>query len=164
MAEVNLHQASVADDPLRPAILGDGISLESLCQSFDENGFVIFHHALSPSLVSTLQSRLEEVLRGRFNRNSPPDKMPKLPTTANKSSKKGRSAKNNCSDNNNSMAAPLGYDGNSNNSRVLQIINIHKCDEDYRKLATSPEIGKMVAELAGWEHGARLTQDQVWAK
>ena len=89
--------------------------------------------------------------------------MPKLLPTAGNSSKKRGSAKNNASDDN-SMAAPLGYDGNSNNSRVLQIINIHKCDEDYRKLATSPGIGKMVAELAGWEHGARLAQDQVWAK
>ena len=131
----------------------DEISLESLRQSFQDDGFVLFHHALSPSLVSTLQSRLEEVLRGRFNQNEPPDKLPKFRVH----SKKGKHKSN-------SAPLPLGYDGNRNNSRVLQIINIHKCDRDFRELAISPEIGRMVAELAGWEHGARLAQDQVWAK
>lgn len=149
MTSVNLGQASIADDPL-----GEGeIPLDSLRSSFQEDGFVLFHHALSPSLVSTLQARLEEVLLGRFNRNTPPDKLPKLRVNPQKSRRKSEAA-----------PRPLGYDGNRHNSRVLQIINIHKCDRDFRALAIAPEIGRMVAELAGWEHGARLAQDQVWAK
>lgn len=132
-------------------------SLESLRETFSNDGFVAFQHALSPQFVSTLQSRLEEVLRGNYNRQVPPDKAPKLIT----SSIEG--------------VGPLGYEyyngkksnkNNNNNqkSKVLQIINIHKCDDDFRKLAISVEIGKMVAELTGWKYGARLAQDQVWAK
>lgn len=126
----------------------DELAIKSLREDFEADGFVVFHDAVCPSLVSTLQSRLEDVLRGEFNRNAAPDKMPKHMMNRKK----------------NKQAAPLGYDGKSQNSRVLQIINIHKCDEAYRQLAISPEIGRMVAELAGWEHGARLAQDQVWAK
>ena len=151
MTSVNLSQASTADDG---GFGGAELSLESLRESFRSDGFVRFHRAISPSVVSTLQSQLEDVLRGKFNRNSPPDKMPKPKPLVR--SKKGKRAAVN--------PGPLGHDGNLQNSRVLQIINIHKCDEDFRQLATSPEIGRMVSELVGWEHGARLAQDQVWAK
>jgi len=44
------------------------------------------------------------------------------------------------------------------------VINVHKSDQLFRALATSKQLGKLVAELAGWECGARLAQDQVWAK
>jgi hypothetical protein len=137
MATVNLFQ--------------NDASLESLRKSFQRDGFVVFHKAIDPTLVSTLQSRLDEVLRGEYNRNIPPDKVPNL-THA---------------DGGTVLTSPLGkYDGSlsSNTTRVLQIVNIHKCDHDFRHLATSPAIGRMVAELAGWKYGARLAQDQVWAK
>ena len=134
----------------------DGMPLELMRESFQNDGFILFHDAVSPSLVSTLQSRLEEVLRGNYNRGFPPDKIPRfLMDSAPK--KQGKKASK--------TLGPLGYDPNSNSkNRVLQIINIHKCDAIFRELATSPDIGKTVAELAGWEHGARLAQDQVWAK
>ena len=48
--------------------------------------------------------------------------------------------------------------------KVLQIINIHKANSAFRKLETNADLGRLVAELAGWKHGARLAQDQVWAK
>ncbi len=133
-------------------------TLESLRKSYQRDGFVVFHKAVDRTLVSTLHSRLDEVLRGEYNRNIPPDKVPdrQLPLTENKYARRGTFA-----------TSPLaGKDGSlsSNTNRVLQIINIHKCDHDFRQLATSPAIGKMVAELAGWKHGARLAQDQVWAK
>ena len=123
----------------------DGISLESMRESFATDGFVVFNNALNDETVRTLQSRLEIVLRGTYNRQSPPDKVPKFNSSSN---------------------ATLGYEGNnsSQKSKVLQIINIHKSDKDFRQLATSQSIGRMVAELAGWERGARLAQDQVWAK
>lgn len=122
----------------------DGISLESMRESFATDGFVVFNNAVNDETVTILQSRLEEVLRGTYNRQVSPDKVPKFPS---------------------SSKSTLGYDSNSNQkSKVLQIINIHKSDEDFRRLATSQSIGRMVAELAGWEQGARLAQDQVWAK
>ena len=66
----------------------------------------------------------------------------------------------------NSRAAmgPLGFSGNLQNVKVLQVINVHKADHLFRRLAVSPALGKTVAELAGWQQGARLAQDQVWAK
>ncbi|KAL7547435.1 hypothetical protein ACHAWF_010729 [Thalassiosira exigua] len=147
MTSVDLCRPSTADDPMDSADGGDATTSDSLRKSFLSDGFVVFHRAISLSLVGTLQSRLERVLRGEFNRGSPPDKMPKHVAGSKEDG-----------------VAPLGYDGSSRSSRVVQIINIHKCDRDFRQLATSPEIGRMVAELAGWEHGARLAQDQVWAK
>ena len=121
----------------------ESISLESMRESFATDGFVVFHNALNDETVTTLQSRLEVVLRGTYNRQSKPDKVPKV---------------------NSSSRATLGYNSTSNQkSKVLQIINIHKSDKDFRQLATSQFIGRMVAQLAGWE-GARLAQDQIWAK
>ena len=124
-AIVNLHQSDE--------------SLESMRESFQQDGFVVFHRAIEPTFVTTLQTRLDEVLQGRFNRGSSPDKIPLVDDdhTSNKCTK---------------------------SSRVLQLINVHKCDEDFRRLATSPEIGRVVTQLAGWKHGARLAQDQVWIK
>ena len=123
----------------------DGISMETLRESFSKDGFAVFHDALSPHLVTKLQSRLEAVLRGQYDRGSAgPDKSPALLGSS-------------------SSDAPLGYDGKTQ-QKVLQIININKCDNAYRELATNEKIGKMVAELAGWKYGARLAQDQVWAK
>lgn len=161
MASVNLCHPSTSENVLLGSddITGCNdngdveIPLESLRTSFQNDGFVVFHHALDSAFVTTLQTRLEEVLRGQFNRSTPPDKIPKFLLNATQSKKKGKK-----------KPAPLGYDGNSQSTKVLQIINIHKCDNDFRELAISPEIGRMVAELAGWEHGARLAQDQVWAK
>jgi ectoine hydroxylase-related dioxygenase (phytanoyl-CoA dioxygenase family) len=48
--------------------------------------------------------------------------------------------------------------------KVIQIINIHKSDSLFRTLATDAGLGHVVAQLANWEHGTRLAQDQVWAK
>jgi len=124
-AIVNLHQSDE--------------SLESMRESFQQDGFVVFHCAIEPSFVNTLKTRLDKVLQGQFNRGSPPDKMP-LVDDSDTSTKSGKS------------------------SRVLQLINVHKCDDDFRRLSTSPEIGRVVAQLAGWKHGARLAQDQVWIK
>lgn len=135
----------------------DDISLESVRKSFQSDGFVVFQNAIDLAQVSTLQSRLDEVLRGRYNRSSPPDKAPKLQTMQ-------KSENDNVGDNISLAVSPLGGNDRPSDSRVLQIINIHKCDHDFRQLATSPDIGRMVAELAGWKHGARLAQDQVWAK
>ena len=157
MLTIDLHNGLTADDLLRtgnaeqdePASKTSH-SIYSLRHAFAHDGFVVFPDAISATVVKTLQDRLEDVLRGRYDRGSSPDKAPSLIKESKKSGRR--------------KLQPLGYDGKSQNSRVLQIINIHKSDNQFYQLATQQEIGEMVAKLAGWEHGARLAQDQVWAK
>jgi ectoine hydroxylase-related dioxygenase (phytanoyl-CoA dioxygenase family) len=114
--------------------------------------------------VVALNDRLEDVLRGIYDRGRKPDKVPRLlkgpkpPVDWNAansaiSSKKGSSS-----------IGPIGFNGNRQNVKVLQIINIHKADSLFRKLETNGTLAKVVAQLAGWKMGARLAQDQVWAK
>jgi len=62
-------------------------------------------------------------------------------------------------------AGPLGYSGGRNQKRkVIQIINIHKSDTLFHELVTSPIVGELVATFMGWKDGARVAQDQIWAK
>jgi len=123
--------------------------LSSIQQTFHDDGFFLFHNAISTIFVSHLQSRLEHVLRGRFDRGKAPDKMPKILT-------------DNYDENNNNNA-PLGFRPHNSKKRVIQIINVHKCDAGFREIATCVEIGRMVGQLTGW-NSVRLAQDQVWAK
>mmetsp|Transcript_23446 Transcript_23446/g.34868 ORF Transcript_23446/g.34868 Transcript_23446/m.34868 type:complete len:414 (+) Transcript_23446:84-1325(+) len=60
--------------------------------------------------------------------------------------------------------APLGYSGNKKNIKVMQIINIRKSDTLFAELSNSDLLGYMVSKLMKWSNGARLAQDQVWAK
>lgn len=96
-----------------------------------------------------IETRLEHVLRGRFDREQPPDKQPKILTDN--------------YDENDRNNAPLGFRPHNSKKRVIQIINVHKCDRAFREVATCEEIGKMVGMLTGWD-SVRLAQDQVWAK
>lgn len=118
--------------------------LPVLQKTFQDDGFVLFHNAIKTHFISRLQSRLEHVLRGRFDRSASPDKMPKILT-----------------DNNNKEV--LGFRPQNSKRKVIQIINIHKCDTVFREIATCQDIGKMVGMLTGWD-SVRLAQDQVWAK
>ncbi len=59
---------------------------------------------------------------------------------------------------------PLGYSGNKQNNKVMQIINVHKCDSYFHQLVTTDILGYMVSTLMKWDDGARLAQDQIWAK
>lgn len=116
---------------------------------FEEDGFVSFKDVPSPLLVNDLNERLEEILRGRYDRGQAPDKAPKLIAS------KG--------DNSNSrQVAPLGFSGNLQNVKVMQVINVHKADQLFRNLACNPALGAAVAKLSNWK-STRLAQDQVWA-
>jgi phytanoyl-CoA hydroxylase len=140
---------------------------QDVVESFRRDGFAVFPRVLSPSLVHDLNERLEEILRGHYDRGQKPDKTPKLIKSTST----------------NSNIGPLGFSGNLQNVKVLQVINVHKSDRLFRKLVTHPALGKVVADLAGWHHrdaineetdndnvnvvagvGVRLAQDQVWAK
>jgi hypothetical protein len=158
--------------------------------------------------VDALNDRLEDVLRGIYDRGRAPDKVPRKikghkpqpqpqpvaeqsndskrsneaaagattsfeaatstngeTTQTNRTTlklpkqRKGKGTANN-------GIGPLGFSGNLQNVKVLQIINIHKADSLFRKLETSPTLARVVSDLAGWDRwgGARLAQDQVWAK
>ena len=164
-----------------------------LKESFSKDGFVVLPHVFDRGDVNALNDRLEEVLRGRYDRNQAPDKSPRLiknellpnynefglseeAECRRAKSLRDATAENDDDDNNNnsktirikkkttSRVGPLGFSGNFNNVRVLQVINVHKCDRLFRSVAVSRTLGKLVAELAGWQQGARLAQDQVWAK
>jgi hypothetical protein len=153
---------------------------ESIIDQFRNDGFVVCPNVISRDEVDILNDRLEDVLRGRYDRGRKPDKIPRLlkgdkpshvssprqleqqqpeddatPTTNEytKTIHKRRSG-----------MGPIGFSGNLENVKVLQIINIHKADSLFRRLETNPMLASIVAQLAGWDAGARLAQDQVWAK
>jgi ectoine hydroxylase-related dioxygenase (phytanoyl-CoA dioxygenase family) len=139
---------------------------QELIDSFREEGFVVFPNVATTEAVDALNDRLEDVLRGQYDRENKPDKTPKL-----LKSEKPRTAAETveCGETTNKKkkkkpAGPIGFSGNLQNVKVLQIINIHKADSLFRKLETNAHLGQVVAELAGWKNGARLAQDQVWAK
>ena len=46
--------------------------------SFATDGFAVFPRVLSAEVVEELNDRLEEILRGRYDRTQKPDKSPKL--------------------------------------------------------------------------------------
>ena len=137
----------------------DNCSLEGLMEcnvpatlplQFAHDGYVVFRKVLTLQLVEQLNDRLEQVLRGHYDRGQAPDKVPKL-------------LRNGGNLQPDKPVAPLGFSGNLQNVKVLQVINVHKADCLFRKLACDPLLGKVVAQVAGWS-SARLAQDQVWAK
>jgi hypothetical protein len=134
-----------------------------LCDAFRKDGFVVFPTVLSIAAVAALNDRLEDVLRGSYDRGKKPDKIPRL-LKGSKPAKVPNEGVEPQKKKSPKPSAPLGFSGNLTNVKVLQIINIHKADSLFRKIETSPPLGQIVAQLAGWKHGARLAQDQIWAK
>ena len=150
---IDLQHGLTGDEVLAGSIknIEETSDFHHLANRFREDGFVVFPGAISLTIVNSLQQRLEDVLRGRYDRETPPDKTPALIIDSKKNGRR--------------KLGPLGFSGGkTKHNRVLQIINIHKCDNEFHKLATHKAIGEMVAKLAGWKYGARLAQDQVWAK
>lgn len=157
-------------------------------ESFARDGFAVFPDVLSRVLVDDLNDRLEDILRGRYDRNAKPDKTPKLLKNEYRKTKdeyiasgkhrpsRKESSPSTAATNHDGRPShsktkisyaqgPLGFSGNLQNVKVLQVINVHKADSLFRQLAISPVLGRIVAELAGWtEMGTRLAQDQIWAK
>lgn len=123
---------------------------QQLRDRFRQDGFIVFAQVFEASTVEAMNGRLEAILRGRYDRGNRPDKQPKL-------------IKGILKEEGGTMGS-IGFSGNLQNVKVLQVINVHKCDVLFHKIETSPVLGQVVAELAGWQHGARLAQDQIWAK
>ena len=157
---------------------------QNLKDAFAKDGFVVLPHVFDKTSVDALNDRLEQVLRGHYDRNQTPDKTPRLirseqvPTNNDWNESQAEmllsssdavppgddKTRRGTKKRNKAACGPLGFSGNINNVRVLQVINIHKSDHLFRSLATAPLLGQLVAVLAGWSQGARLAQDQVWAK
>ncbi len=109
---------------------------------FGSDGFVRIEQLVPAAVAAQLAERLEHVLRGEYDTGVPPDKRPKQP--------KGPGL--------------LGFSGERRGAKTLQLINVWKADRAFAELVRSPTLGRLVAQLAGWPSGARLAQDQVWAK
>lgn len=156
----------------------DNFISRSLSEEFSHNGFIAIPNILSQDDVDALNDRLEMILRGEYDRDQKPDKAPKLIksdyhtgqfSTTEKAVEETKNAQNYFSNAKHerprgAAAGPLGFSGNFQNVKVLQVINVHKADTLFRKFATSSTLGKLVSGLANWKYGARLAQDQVWAK
>ena len=166
-------QHATMDLNLPPGGGDDDETLSPLCQSFASDGFVKLPGVLTSDAVEALNRRLEHVLRGQYDRGVKPDKTPKLiklgMATQYDDEKKDEEEDAAPKQQRNRKRpggniGPLGFTGSRQNAKVLQVINVHKCDQLFRELATNAHLGRIVAKLAGWKHGARLAQDQVWAK
>lgn len=207
-------------------------------QNFQQNGYTTFPNVFQPSFVQDLNMRLEYVLRGIYDRDVEPDKVPKklnipLPNilegddeeiieknsifcnhdhnneddditsntscscrgkeemdsttiaTVTTTETKPKTKKSNMKQ----IILPLGYNlpkqnqsknkhsqkqkknqnqnhhqSNHPKTKVLQIINIHKSDSLFHTLISTPLLGYIVSHLMSWPKGARLAQDQIWAK
>ena len=105
-------------------------------------GFVRIEQLVPQATAAHLAERLERVLRGEYDTGVPPDKRPKVPN--------GPGA--------------LGFSGERRGVRTVQMINVWKADAAFAALVRSPTLGRLVAQTAGWPSGARVAQDQVWAK
>eukprot|EP00501_MAST-03F_sp_TOSAG23-6_P001856 GSMAST32.ASY1.ANO1.1934.1 assembled CDS len=116
---------------------------KSACIAFQKRGFISIDQLVEPTFAEELNVRLERVLRGEYDTGITPDKIPKRIKPGNN--------------------GVLGFSGNPI-KRTLQIINIWKSDSTFAKLVLSPTLGQIVATLGGWKYGARIAQDQVWAK
>jgi len=138
-------------------------SMEQI-EQFQKQGYISYHNRIfSTKTINALNHRLELVLRGEYDTGCKPDKTPKLiKTPIVGDGHNGNTCPPDHIHTNNSKNA-LGYSGNKR-KQVFQIINIHKSDKLFHDLVTFPLLGKLVAKFMKWEHGARLAQDQIWAK
>ncbi len=199
-------------------------------KTFQQNGYTIFANVFQPSFVQDLNTRLEYVLRGVYDRNVEPDKVPKklnmpLPNVLEGDDEEIVEKNDTFCNHNHSnedddrisntsccyrgeeeedsitivtatttktkkskmkqIILPLGYNlpkqnknkssqkqnqnqnhhqSNHPKTKVLQIINIHKSDSLFHTLVSTPLLGYIVSHLMSWPKGARLVQDQIWAK
>lgn len=134
--------ACSSDDPVRAST-----PTAAMLTAYEREGFVVVDALLDAETCATLNAQLEAVLRGRCNgRFGGADKAPKR--WIEPRCKPGKAP------------PPLG----GASRQTLQWVNIWKADADFARVVLSPALGKLVAELGGWEDGARIANDQVWAK
>lgn len=127
------------DDPMQDSITAPNID------EFLRSGFQRFDDALAQSfVVDELNEALERVLHGHYDRGIAPDKMPAVVKDQ--------------------RAGAIGFSGSTDNIRIVHLINVWHADNTFARLVLCSRLGSPVATLAGWQSGARVAQDQVWAK
>lgn len=136
----SLNQEQQDEDPVLP-------QLERDSAAFRSDGFTIIDRLISPAFASVLCKRLDDVLRHGDSDLGAPDKVPAF-----KGETRSKAGK-----------TPPAVSGLPS-KKTLQVINVWKADSAFRSLVLSPTLGKLVADLAGWRNGARVANDQVWAK
>merc|ERR1719401_2836913 len=133
---------------------------------FLNDGYAVFPQVFSQHTIDLLNDRLEFVLRGEYDTGVKPDKAPKIiktPLLMKNRDNHSLEGNKRIENRRGTKQLALGYSGNKR-KKVFQVINIHKSDLLFRELVTNPLLGMLVATLMGWKEGARLCQDQVWAK
>jgi ectoine hydroxylase-related dioxygenase (phytanoyl-CoA dioxygenase family) len=114
---------------------------------FARTGFIVAENLLGAATCAALNAQLELVLRGECDGAfGCADKAPKF--SAERRCKPGK------------KPPPLG----GPSKQTLQVINIWKADATFASVVLSPTLGQLVAQLGGWAAGARVANDQVWAK
>ena len=112
----------------------------SVHEAYEEKGFYVLEKSILRAPVERFRARLDAILDGEYDEGCAPTKLP---------SKAARNAKRD----------PAKY----KLPQTLHMINVHHADALFRSLATSPEIGRLVAKATGWNR-VRLAEDQVWMK
>lgn len=160
------EEIGVSDVPNLPQTLKD---------DFARDGFIALRRpVLLAKVCDELNRRLEEILRGRYSTGVAPTKAPRTfrnneyrgsahirpkldlshLTVAERKAYRRPPPQ--------AIVGPLGFNGNLENVKVLQVINAHKADELFRNVVYA--FGPIVAQLTGWKSGVRLASDQIWAK
>jgi len=112
---------------------------EAQIQHYRENGFVVIDNFLSPGELINWQDAVTEAVRERNGKKMP-----------SKDIKQGE---------NDGINEDEEYFG-----KVFdQLLNLWQTNEKIKKLMTDEKIGKMAADLAGWE-GTRIWHDQALIK
>jgi phytanoyl-CoA hydroxylase len=138
-------QAMESRDPFSAILTADEVSVRQA--EITTNGFTIFPSCCLHdwSLVEA-REHLQSVFQGVYDLGTaPPKPLTKIDADFTFSSP--------------AVGTP------SKRVRTQHIINIWHCDSYFRSFATSKTLGKLVAQICGWEQrGCRLAQDQVWVK
>lgn len=104
--------------------------------AFEARGFALVDELLDGAAVSALRTRLEFVLRGDYDLAAPPHRAPKAGG--------GKLA--------------------SRSAKTVHVVDVARADAAFAALVRSPRLARIAADLGGWPHGARVANDQVWAK
>ena len=128
---------------------------------------------LSADFVKELQFQLERMIRhdydeleGQKRGGGKPDKpcrLVKAPLPTHPSGKTQLSQDRQDACKKKKAQAPLGFSGNHDNVKILQLVNVWKCSSVFEQLVLSPILGEFVGRITGWP-SVRVTQDQTWLK
>ncbi|GMI18786.1 hypothetical protein TrLO_g13320 [Triparma laevis f. longispina] len=114
--------------------------------SFNADGFYISPTPLlTPSETTSLRTSLESLIRHSYPSSTPPTK-PCKKINAPRDPQK-----------------PLGFTGNLQNTKTLQIVNTHLSNPSISSILRSPTLASYIGHLTNWP-SVRYIQDQAWLK